>query len=579
MLSLLSAFRLPSTILRSVTHKYNSAHIEYSLHTTICSHSRFSSTHAAPSAHAIIANHILSRDDDYCDVETPPVPKVQKVTRKQVTFTTPLELYNLRVQQGELKDDPHQRRILKSMEFLFEQLKDYHPPNVLKPSIEQNQSKASLLGFFRTLFGASAHHSNSGSSVPHGIYLYGDVGCGKTMLMDLFYQTIPRHLSKKRLHFHQFMQKLHKRSHELKTAHGEHQDFDVMPTLAYELSKQATILCFDEFQVTDVADAMLLRRLIDLALRLDHGLVLFATSNRAPDDLYINGIQRESFIPCIEEIKRKTNVIHLDSPTDYRRIPRPLCSVYFSPRKGATYHSKECRKQRKHHIDSWYSYFSQGHRMEYRVPITLWGRELIVPKCSPPYVAGFSFKELCGKPYAAGDYLALASQFESIIVTDIPYLSIDSRDEVRRFITFLDAVYDNHSRLAVTAAAPFSEIFVEPGDIDSEDGFQLSDTGRKKLEERRKAAQSVLGDNSSFKNEKCVNDDPLVKHHGFNESIARQANLFAELDEERFAFARALSRLRQMRSLAWVENVSTKGMTDCLKLGKNHVLKMPTCWR
>ena len=572
MLGFLSSSRLPSPILRSATNAYYRVQIRFSLLSSKYAYCRFSSTQAASSAHAIIAHHILSRDDDFSDVDVPSAENVER----QVAFTTPLQLYNQRVEQGVLKDDPHQRRILKSMEFLFEQLKEYHPPNVLKPCLQSAQSHTSISSFIKSLFGASVPFNDYNSSVPHGIYLYGDVGCGKTMLMDLFYQTIPPHLSKKRLHFHQFMQKLHKRSHELKTVHGEHQNFDVMPTLAYELSKQATVLCFDEFQVTDVADAMLLRRLIDLSLRSDHGLVLFATSNRAPDDLYINGIQRESFIPCIEEIKSKTNVIHLDSPTDYRRIPRPLCSVYFSPRKGATYHSKECRKQRKHHIDSWYSYFSQGHRMEYRVPIRLWGRELMVPKCSPPYVAGFSFKQLCGKNYAAGDYLALASQFESIIVTDIPYLSIDSRDEVRRFITFLDAVYDNHCRLAVTAAAPFSEIFVEPEDINPDDGFELSEKGRKKLEESRKLDESLSNSNSS-RNEQSEIYDPLVKEHGFDKSIARQANLFAELDEERFAFARALSRLKQMRSLAWVENVSAKGMTDCLKLGKHHMPKMPNC--
>lgn len=478
---------------------------------------------------------------------------LMEVHMRKPRCQTPLDLYNERVKAGILKDDPHQRNILKSMQKLYVQLEDYHPPKVAKPG-EANQN-----GMLKDIWHTIVTLSNSGYSansatIPNGIYLYGDVGCGKTMLMDLFYQTIPSHLSKKRLHFHQFMQKLHKRSHQLKMAHSNAQDVDVMPTLAWELAQQATVLCFDEFQVTDVADAMLLRRLIDLVLRSDHGLVLFTTSNRAPDDLYINGIQRESFIPCIEEIKRKTRVIHLISPTDYRKIPRPLCSVYFSPRFDAPYLSKDCKKQRKHHLDSWYSYFSQSHPPEYRVPLRIWGRELIVPKCSPPYVAQFSFKELCGMPYAAGDYLALASDFESIILTDIPYLSIDSRDEVRRFITFLDAAYDNHCRLAVTAAAPFSEIFVEPEDIGS-DGFTLSAKGKAKKEARKQAAEQDK--NSS-------NDDPLVKFHGFDKKIAQQANLFAKLDEERFAFARALSRLKQMSTKSWVESVAHKTLSDDL---------------
>ncbi|QPG76374.1 hypothetical protein FOA43_003762 [Brettanomyces nanus] len=475
---------------------------------------------------------------------------------------TPLELYNERVHVNQLKDDEYQRQILTSMQSLFHQLQHYHPPEVAKPNsmtpngaYNGNTFINYFASWFRSRRASTGYQpdSSEASRIPHGIYLYGDVGCGKTMLMDLFYSTIPPHLSKKRLHFHQFMQKLHKRSHELKLAYGGvHQEVDVMPILAWELSKEATVLCFDEFQVTDVADAMLLRRLIDLALREDHGLVLFTTSNRAPGELYINGIQRESFVPCIERIKYKTRVIHMKSPTDYRKIPSPVCSVYFSPRCDVAYNSKESLKQRKFHSDSWYSFFSQGHKMEYRVPIRIWGRELVVPKCSPPYVARFSFKELCGRPYAAGDYLALASQFESIIVTDIPYLSIDSRDEVKRLITFLDAVYDSHSRIAVTAAAPFDDIFVEPEDI-GEDAYTLSNVGIAKRAARLAAKGGLHTSLSSS------DDDPLVKTHGFDKGIADKANLFAKLDEERFAFTRALSRLKQMSTKAWVESIGVMG--------------------
>ncbi|VEU19983.1 DEKNAAC100246 [Brettanomyces naardenensis] len=462
---------------------------------------------------------------------------------------TPLQLYNHRVKSGELRSDEYQRGILSDMDQLYSQLQHYHPPTLAKPgdsSASSNPLTSFISSWFRSTRVYSPHNiaDDSDTLVPRGIYLFGDVGCGKTMLMDLFYQTIPPHLTKKRLHFHRFMQQLHKRTHQLKQEHADH-DIDVMPILAWELAQEATVLCFDEFQVTDVADAMLLRRLLDLVLRSDHGLVLFTTSNRAPDDLYINGIQRESFLPCIEEIKTRTHVVNLNSPTDYRRVPRPVCPVYYSPKFDVSYNAKDSLKQRKHHVDTWYTYFSQGHQIEYRVPIRIWGRELTVPKCSPPYVARFSFQQLCGMPYAAGDYLALASDFESIIVTDIPYLSVDSRDEVRRFITFLDAVYDNHSRLAVTAAAPFEDIFVEPGDI-GEDGFTLSEQGKAKLEASKNSATS------------SVDDDPLVKDHGFDKNIAEKANLFAKLDEERFAFARALSRLKQMSTQAWVDSVTPK---------------------
>lgn len=476
----------------------------------------------------------------------PRLPRLAKVSLVRSIATavdaakplTPVESYNMKVKAGRLRDDEYQRGILKSMDGLFTQLQHYQPPRLDAPVTHQS----GISGMFSSLFGKKQPEPDS---VPRGIYLYGDVGCGKTMLMDLFYDTIPPHLTKKRMHFHQFMQGLHKRSHELKIKHGS-QDADVMAELAWEMSQQATVFCLDEFQVTDVADAMLLRRLLDMVLMPDHGLVLFTTSNRAPDDLYINGVQRESFIPCIELIKKQTNVIFLDSPTDYRKVPRPVSSVYYSPPKDLQYHSKECKKQRDEHVENWYLFFAQGHPAESNIPITVWGRELIVPKCSPPYVAQFTFKQLCGQAYAAGDYLALATDFESMIVTDIPYLSIDSRDEVRRFITLLDAVYDNHSRMVVTAAAPFEDIFVEPEDI-GEDGYQLSEKGAAKLakEQEEEAAGVHTKDD----------DDPLVQQHGFDKKVVEKANLFGELDEERFAFARALSRLKHMSTQDWVDHI------------------------
>lgn len=437
--------------------------------------------------------------------------------------TTPLALYAERVRTKRLNDDPYQRKIISSLELLHSSLATYEPPRVTAPSVAS--LKPSL---FKRLFARAPAPSEHDIK---GIYLWGDVGCGKTMLMDLFYATVPLHLPKTRLHFHQFMQNLHKRLYELKRAH--HMDLDVIPLLAAEIAQKATVLCFDEFQVTDVADAMLLRRLMLLLLTPKYGVVLFATLNRAPDDLYLNGIQRVLFIPCIQLIKRQTRVVFLNSPTDYRKVPRPTRLVYHYPKPGVKYHSKLNLAACRNHVEQWFAYFNQGNVTPQHELLSVWGRQLQVPRASKPYVAQFTFEELCGHNLSAGDYLKLAHEYHAFVVTDIPFLSIDARDRVRRFITFLDAVYDAHGCLACTAAAPFNDLFVEPENL-SKDNYQLY------------TRQANMGAEETFEN------DELVVKHGFDKLVAKKAAMFAN-DEEKFAFARALSRLTQMSTSDWIE--------------------------
>lgn len=463
---------------------------------------------------------------------------LQLLARRHNSLVTPLGLYDARVAEGRLRDDAYQRKIILNLSILHEKLASYEAPKVPTPDIESLKPKIGVSKYFESFFGGAKKEVNIleiEENPIKGIYLWGDVGCGKTMLMDLFYATVPKHLPRKRLHFHQFMQNLHKRSHQLKMEHN-HQDLDVIPLLASEISQSSTVLCFDEFQVTDVADAMLLRRLLSLLLSPEYGVILFATSNRAPDDLYLNGIQRVLFIPCIQLIKKQTRVIYLNSPTDYRKVPRPLSSVYQYPKPGVKYHSKvnlaACRK----HIENWYTYFNRGNPnpdVVLNTTLTVWGRDLIVPASSKPHVAQFTFEQLCGKNLSAGDYLTLANTYRSFIITDIPYLSTDVRDKVRRFITFLDAVYDAHGQIATTAAALFKDLFVNPEDL-LKDNYQLF------------SLQSEKGSEETFEN------DELVVKHGFDKLVAKKASMFVN-DEEKFAFARALSRLTQMGTVDWIE--------------------------
>ncbi|KAK9239821.1 AFG1-like ATPase-domain-containing protein [Lipomyces kononenkoae] len=426
---------------------------------------------------------------------------------KEIVERTPLEQYDYLVSRGQIRDDSFQRSIVALLVALHEAIQNYHPPPIEYPSIDDLKPKKGILGLL-SLHKPNFHRRISLDDVPKGIYLYGDVGCGKTMLMDMFYSTIPTSvLSKRRIHFHAFMQDVHKRAHALKVQHGS--EFDSIPMLAAALADEARILCFDEFQVVDVADAMLLRRLFEALVH--HGVIFVVTSNRAPDDLYKNGIQRQSFIPCIELIKERLRVICLDSPTDYRRIERPLRNVYHSP----------LDENAKEHADLWFNYFANPRDPPHPAIHTIWGRQLHVPKASGK-VAQFTFDELCGKPMSAADYLELARNYRAFVVTDIPTLTIQNKDKARRFITFLDAVYESRGKLVATSAVPFSEILVD----DRHDLVGPKEMDRDMLD--------------------------MIGEMGVNNDTLKNLNLFTG-DEEVFAFARALSRLQQMSSAQWVD--------------------------
>lgn len=311
-------------------------------------------------------------------------------------------------------------------------LRDYSPPTVVKPSLE-SLNTAPKPSFFDKLFSRApktAETTEIPANLPKGLYMHGDVGCGKTMLMDLFYDTLPPNISSKtRIHFHNFMQGVHKRLHVVKMQYGS--DLDGVPFVAADIAKESSVLCFDEFQCTDVADAMILRRLLESLM--SHGVILVTTSNRHPDDLYKNGIQRESFIPCIQLLKTALTVLNLDSTTDYRKIPRPPSGVYHHPLGVPA----------NHHADKWFQYLGDfkddpPHRAVHQV----WGRDVVVPRASGR-AARFTFDELIGRATGAADYLELMNSYNSFIITDVPGMSLHQRDLARRFITFIDAVYES----------------------------------------------------------------------------------------------------------------------------------------
>ncbi|VVT54686.1 uncharacterized protein SAPINGB_P004200 [Magnusiomyces paraingens] len=459
----------------------------------------------------------------------------------------PVSQYDFLVANGKIRNDPHQRLMLSNLSSLHEELLAYTPPKIeVDPPASSSSSSSGFSSFFGKLLGSSSSNSETslksfqGPSTlpigcqPNGIYLFGDVGSGKTMLMDMFYTTVPPHLTKKRIHFHAFMQDVHKRSFRLHQLHG--QDYDTAPTIAREIASEANVLCFDEFQVTDVADAMILRRILENLYSPQLGTVIFMTSNRVPDELYKDGIQRKSFIPTIELIKLKSHVMYLDSPTDYRKIERPSQGTYFSPPHGKTL--DDVREEATAHADRWFHYFAHGKPAEYNVALHIWGRPVNIPKCVVGAVAQFSFKELCETPMSAADYLEITRNFDSIVITDIPLLSVRERDVTRRFITFLDAAYESHTKMAVTSARPFEHIFIDEIPTYGQKSRIVLEAEEKARKEAKEVRKEALEDDE--------NDDILSKE-----------NMFSG-EEERFAFARALSRLKQMASKEWHEYVVPK---------------------
>ena len=338
-------------------------------------------------------------------------------------YKRPSAAYNQLVGLGEIDRDPAQLAVLSHLDQLCD-------------ALAALPSRKAGLGW---LFGRKP-------VMPRGLYLWGSVGRGKTMLMDLMVDYAP--IEKKiRLHFQSFMADVHRRIHDIRERmkRGEMKEADPITPVAQSIAQEISLLCLDEFSVSDIADAMILGRLFKALFA--EGIVLVTTSNIPPDHLYEGGLNRALFLPFIEVLKQAVTIVELDAPLDYRLGKTIESRCYFSP------DTDQARDNFNHIFDQ----MTAGKAL-HRETLDVLGHSLKIDATSSG-IARCSYDSLCKKPLGANDFIAIAERFHTVFIDHIPVIDPDNHNEAKRFIAMIDAFYDRSVKLYATAAAPPEQLY------------------------------------------------------------------------------------------------------------------------
>jgi len=346
----------------------------------------------------------------------------------------PIAKYRELVRQGELIQDPVQELAAEQLQLLHGRLTDYDP----------SQDKG-FLSFLKR---------PNKEPAPRGLYLFGSVGCGKSLMMDMFFEDAPL-APKRRVHFHAFMlevhaaidawRKLDPKERAAQPNYVKEAGDDPIQPVAKQIAQDSALLCFDEFQVTDIADAMILSRLFEALFA--EGVVVVATSNRAPDELYEGGLNRQLFLPFIDLIKERMELLHMNSGTDYRLERLTGEPVYFCP-LGPIADAQMQTVWRK----------LTDREMGEPETLTVQARDVPVPMAAKG-VARFGFSDLAARALGSADYLAIAERYHTLLLDRIPRLSKDKRNEAKRFVTLIDVLYENKVRLVCSADGTPEELY------------------------------------------------------------------------------------------------------------------------